>query len=457
MAIINPGSGMSGNYIRKKSVLPKPFDFDSVGDGADSHLLLQNESTILEIDNDAMLLNGSMVWHDSDLARIETVLELPEIRDDINKRATRGWVNTPDDWRVAIVGNNDTVSYALNVDLNEVNTLNGVTGNIQNQLDEHTSSLQTVNTDIDTINTDIGTINTEINTINTALDKRAVRGWVNTPDEWKVAIVGANDTISYSLSASLTELGYLAGVTGSIQDQLDDKQSQIDTHTSSLETVNTKLDKKQDMSWVNTPTELRVAFIDSNGKLTYSAIISSAELGALNNISGNIQNQLNNRVVNSSTQPLLVSAYDTNEGTQIDPTGPNLVFKGQAYISGGGAFRSLNESNLGSSSQRWDTVYYNTLNSSSDRRLKQILEYPTELLDVWFEYVKPECFVYHDKPDEKRFGIVAQDVISAFEAAGLDWRDYRVVLIDDKSEYYGVDYDQIQNIEMAAIRRRMGV
>lgn len=64
---------------------------------------------------------------------------------------------------------------------------------------------------------------------------------------------------------------------------------------------------------------------------------------------------------------------------------------------------------------------------------------------------------------KRRFGYVAQDVIKAFEAAGLDWRDYQVVQLGgdtdevEATEYYGLDYIEVNNIEAAALRLRLGV
>lgn len=52
-------------------------------------------------------------------------------------------------------------------------------------------------------------------------------------------------------------------------------------------------------SFNNTPSELRVAYIDSDGKLTYSGSINSTELGRLNGLSSNVQDQLDDRFVGS--------------------------------------------------------------------------------------------------------------------------------------------------------------
>lgn len=422
--------------------------------------------------------DDSLIWHDSDSERVGELLGLPDMQADIDNRVERGWNNTPEDWRVAILGSNEKISYALNVDLAEVSTLNGISGNVQNQFDaqselltnqqsqlnQHDSKINSNISDITTLenktndhDSEISGLTNRTDTLETEMDKRVVRSWVNTPDEWKVAIVGSNDTISYSLAASLTELGYLSGLESNVQNQINNLENAVDN--------------KQAKSWNNVPNELMVALLDSNGRLTYSAIINSTELGCLNNCSSNIQNQINglstdldNKVTNSTYAPLSIEAVPEGDGTDLQTDKPNLYLKGQCYVSGSGSFRSSYEKSLGSSSQRWDTVYYNTLNVGSDERIKTVHEYPVELLDVWFEHVKPKCFSYNDKPDTKRFGVIAQDVISAFEAAGLDWTDYRVVLVDDSEDvdpsdiqYYGVDYIQIQSIEMAAMRRRIGV
>ena len=137
--------------------------------------------------------------------------------------------------------------------------------------------------------------------------------------------------------------------------------------------------------------------------------------------------------------------------------------------------------NLGTSNRKWKVVYSSssTINTS-DEREKSFVDFPEKLLDVWFDYVKPKMYQWNkdiekDGVDnaEIHTGVAAQDVIKAFLAAGLDWTKYAVVCVDfessdiDKNSFdykdienlppLSVRYDHVEIIEMAAIRRKLGI
>lgn len=81
-----------------------------------------------------------------------------------------------------------------------------------------------------------------------------------------------------------------------------------------------------------------------------------------------------------------------------------------------------------------DGFFTNAPTVVSDSRKKQdIGDIPEALLDVWFDHVKFHEFRLKDEFEadpitaKLKIGILAQDVIAAFVAAGLNWKDYDVV------------------------------
>ncbi len=147
----------------------------------------------------------------------------------------------------------------------------------------------------------------------------------------------------------------------------------------------------------------------------------------------------------------------------------------QAY---NGYFRPVGDGadNLGGASNRWATVYATTgtINTSDLREKIEI-----RLLELAERRVGQRCkeliraYRWKDTGtygDKINFGVVAQDVIAAFEAEGLDALDYDVVVHDQWSaqpaivrdgveveparkagDRYGVRYDQLLAMIVSAI------
>jgi hypothetical protein len=108
------------------------------------------------------------------------------------------------------------------------------------------------------------------------------------------------------------------------------------------------------------------------------------------------------------------------------------------------------------------SVYGNTAYSNvSDKRMKiDYQDIPDALLDVWADHVKPSSYkMIADGAEGKRMcGVYAQDVIAAFDAAGLDWKDWGVVkehVHNDEPARYMVSYNDVMAIEMALMRRKL--
>lgn len=293
------------------------------------------------------------------------------------------------------------------------------------------------------------------------IDKKAEKAFNINPTSASVAVVDTNGNLLYSPTVSVDELDYLDGVTSKIQTQLDAKIGQ------SFGTGN--------------PEQLCVAMVGTDGRINYATNIGLIEVGSLDGVTSSIQTQLNGKI--TAPSHFTITQYNSNQGVVLGTSEPNLVFgtgsNDEVYISGGGSVRPLSATqDLGNnnSTQRWQTLYLkNNPNVSSDSRLKTDLkEIPDELLDVWFQYVKPTTYELISNQGKQanriEVGLIAQDVIAAFEAAGLDWHEWNVVCVKDdfdnqddalgktdEIDYYSLNYTACQLIESMAIRRKLGI
>jgi len=122
----------------------------------------------------------------------------------------------------------------------------------------------------------------------------------------------------------------------------------------------------------------------------------------------------------------------------------NLVFStnsaNRLIIEVGGAVRpgATQAQTLGSATYRWSTIYSDqALNVSSDERLKADVQDLTEAETRVAKRLKGLVKTYRllARPDKKRIGVIAQEVVAAFEAEGLDALDYEVVSMGEDGMY----------------------
>jgi hypothetical protein len=111
-----------------------------------------------------------------------------------------------------------------------------------------------------------------------------------------------------------------------------------------------------------------------------------------------------------------------------------------------GVFRPVPDGsvNLGGPSNRWSTVYATTgtINTSDANDKKDIrsLSDKEKAVGVALRGLI-RAYKWKAGPEETYVGIIAQDVIAAFDAEGLDVGDYGI--IDDSGDRLGVRYDQV--------------
>ncbi len=161
----------------------------------------------------------------------------------------------------------------------ELSTLSGINSNIQTQLNSKQTSIT-------------GAASTVTSTNLTA--SRALQS-------------DGNGKITIS-SITATELGYLSGVTSSLQTQLNNKQATLTGAATSIATTNL--------------SNNRAIISDANGKVATSAI-TSTELGYVSGVSSALQTQLNGKLstTGQAADALKISGKKIHVGTSA-PSSP---------------------------------------------------------------------------------------------------------------------------------------
>lgn len=106
---------------------------------------------------------------------------------------------------------------------------------------------------------------------------------------------------------------------------------------------------------------------------------------------------------------------------------------------------------LGSPSFRWGNAYLSVgPNVASDARLKHDVGDIAGAECRVAERIQHRRYKLNDGDGRWRFGAIAQEVIAAFDAEGLDWRDYAIVSGSDETSF-GVVYDELQSLKLACM------
>ena len=135
------------------------------------------------------------------------------------------------------------------------------------------------------------------------------------------ALYSASDGKIYASSVTSTELGYLGGVSSGIQTQLNAKQATITGAASSGTSSNL--------------TANRAMITDGSGKMSISAV-TAAELGYLDGVTSNIQTQLNN----ATSYPLDVRVFTSGSSYTV-PAGAKAILIKASGGGGGGSYHNF--------------------------------------------------------------------------------------------------------------------
>lgn len=175
---------------------------------------------------------------------------------------------------------------------------------------------------------------------------------------------------------------------------------------------------------VNFLNDKRIRFYDSTGTLQNGVFLTSGD-----DWSFGANNGANFASVKSGTGGI----YHEVGGSSITLTDANKF----APVPDG-------TKDLGGSSNRWSTVYAvtGTINTSDARDKHDIRPLSEKERAVGVALRKlVRAYKWNSGPTETYVGVIAQDVIAAFEAEGLDANEYGVV--DTSDDRFGVRYDQV--------------
>lgn len=98
--------------------------------------------------------------------------------------------------------------------------------------------------------------------------------------------------------------------------------------------------------------------------------------------------------------------------------------------------------------------------SYSDRRLKSEIKTIDEKFIKAIEKIDIKEFKLENKKGKISFGIIAQDLIEAFEKEGINYKEYDIIQnlllkINDKTEYFAIDYNQFSVLKQLAVDKKI--
>ena len=232
----------------------------------------------------------------------------------------------------------------------EINYVDGVTSNVQTQLDSKQATITGAATTITSSNL----------TASRALT--------------------SNGSGKVEVSAvTSTELGYLDGVTSAVQTQLDAKQATI---TGAATTI-----ASSDL------TASRVLVSNGTGKVEVSAV-TSTELGYLNLVSSNVQTQLDSKLSSSGNIT----------------TGGNIIIPDSGNIGSSSDTDAITIANTGNVTFGQDVTVSGDVVISSDARLKSNIvslgSTLTKLLQIDGKY--------YEMKGKQKIGVLAQEIQEVF-------------------------------------------
>jgi hypothetical protein len=154
----------------------------------------------------------------------------------------------------------------------------------------------------------------------------------------------------------------------------------------------------------------------------------------------------------AGTERLLVSASPAVTVTGSLSVSGNATMQSGLTIGGTTLPLSGNPTIGSASLGRFGTLFTTTApNVSSDARVKHDIGDVAAAECRVADRIKIKRYRLNSEGDGPwRFGAIAQEVIAAFDAEGLDWRDYAVVT-GSEADTYGVAYDELQNLKLACM------
>ena len=197
-------------------------------------------------------------------------------------------------------------------------------------------------------------------------------------------------------------------------------------------------------------------FIADNGKMNYDAAGQGARVGLIQVEVHENANITSSGNTNAAIKGI-IRLYAMADGS--DMVGNGLNIENDAYYPA-----KNNTISSGTAAHRWKAVYAvnGTIQTSDENLKEEIGEIPEAVFKAW-ENVKFVQYKFKDAVKEKgakaRFhiGLIAQRIIAAFAAEGLDAFEYGLVCRDalkDGGEILSLRYDECLALECAYERNR---
>lgn len=291
--------------------------------------------------------------------------------------------------------------------------------------------------------------------------------WVNSPtDSWAGAMSMIKQTVdSLTLSVSNGEtsstIKLMAGTT-----QIS---SQTIKFTGDVVFSNDLTDGVTKISGNNIQSgKISAEYLKLGGTMkVYSSLTDTSAAGSLGYVTGRISGSLFTGIGMVATQDtavvasalddvLILSVNDTGifAGNNIDLHASSHVRIDSDYLI------PLADENTycGSYSYWWYNGYFKTLNvngsaiTSSDRRLKENIDYDISKWLTMFDLLKP-CSYKFIEGKRTHVGMIAQEVIEAGETAGLDMEHLTAVCLDEEGQMYGLRYEEFVPILIAKVQQ----
>lgn len=267
----------------------------------------------------------------------------------------------------------------------------------------------------------------------------------------RALVSNANGKIAVS-DVTAAELGYLDGVTGNVQTQLNGKAPSSHSHqylplSGGTVTGKVYLGEKK-LYYIDAgTTTLHILELDDalavNGQITTRGGLT-VESGEINFKS--LVKLANNKwydIYNTNgTLTRLIGMNDQNNVHMGDYNGDNLspVYlhaKGGTYYYDNATFRPnvSNKFTLGASNYLWSTVYAKTGSiNTSDRTKKHDIKDLAEEYEKLFLMLQPKSFVFNDG-DRVHIGAISQDVEDAMQELGIKPEEFAGFCKDIRYEY----------------------
>ena len=214
--------------------------------------------------------------------------------------------------------------------------------------------------------------------------------------------------------------------------------------------------------------EISAEYLKLGGTMdVYSSLTDTSAAGSLGYVTGRISGSrftgigmvaTEDTAVLGSAQDdvLILSVNDTGifSGNNIDLHASSHVRIDSDYLI------PLADENTycGSYSYWWYNGYFKTLNvngsaiTSSDRRLKENIDYDISKWLTMFDLLKP-CSYKFIEGKRTHVGMIAQEVIEAGETAGLDMEHLTAVCLDEEGQMYGLRYEEFVPILIAKVQQ----